>query len=410
MSIKLKWLFLVFQFWSPLLATDPDQNHSFASLVDSRGFTLQEYFVKTADGYILTVHRVVPKNNYFAHSYSQTRKPVIVQHGLILSSVDFFINSPTLKPYFPSGSCGDDLGFCLVQTGRYDIWLPNFRGNGVSMSHETLTPEQSQFWTFTFEQMALYDTPAVIRFIQNFTGHRKIGYVGHSQGGTTMFALLSLLPEYSTIIEPFIAWAPAVYIGHMTSLTQLLKGLSPLLQMLPPEQFPFSPNSTNYAVNLACSFRLSSPICSAGLDSLMGETTSLNQTRLPVITRFFPATSSTWNFIHYGQLYTSNSFIRYDYGNILLNYHMYGQFGPPLFPLGAIPPSTKIAIIHGNTDAFVANVDVERLIRQLKSSGVNVIDYKVPMEKWNHLDYLLGVGAGKLVHDKTIEWLDLFRD
>lgn len=38
-----------------------------------------------------------------------------------------------------------------------------------------------------------------------------IGYVGHSQGTTLMFALLASQPEtYSTLIRPFVALAPAV--------------------------------------------------------------------------------------------------------------------------------------------------------------------------------------------------------
>ena len=59
------------QFVTPF---DPDESKSISELVSSHGFVLQEYHVLTEDGYILTVHRVVPPD-FDPRDYNVFRKP-----------------------------------------------------------------------------------------------------------------------------------------------------------------------------------------------------------------------------------------------------------------------------------------------------------------------------------------------
>ena len=44
-------------------ALDPDQGRTAAQLVESRGYSLQTHEVETKDSYILTVWRIVSKEN-----------------------------------------------------------------------------------------------------------------------------------------------------------------------------------------------------------------------------------------------------------------------------------------------------------------------------------------------------------
>lgn len=159
---------------------DADEMLDFTELVKSRGFTLQAHSVTTEDGYILLLHRVVPNDFTDSVIYGQTRKPVIVNHGLVASSNNFFITSKELTS--GESKYGDNFGFSLLLTGRYDVWLPNNRGNGYSMKHTQYSTWNPKFWKFSFQQMAQYDLPVVIDYIKKETGHETLNYIGHSQG------------------------------------------------------------------------------------------------------------------------------------------------------------------------------------------------------------------------------------
>lgn len=126
------------------LAGDPDECRTIEQIVRSHGFDLEHHNVTTADGYILTLHRLItPSPLYHSHrsdyyEYEIERKPVILQHGLLGSSADFFISSPFLTGN-NSSTEGDNLAFTLHLTQRYDVWLSNSRGNRYSRGHRKFT-------------------------------------------------------------------------------------------------------------------------------------------------------------------------------------------------------------------------------------------------------------------------------
>jgi len=94
-------------------------------------YPVEEYFVKTEDGYILRIFRIQKK-------YSDIKpglQPVFLQHGLLDSSDTFLINDEDKAP-----------AFMLANEG-YDIWLGNSRGNKHSRNHTTLNPDKNaSFW------------------------------------------------------------------------------------------------------------------------------------------------------------------------------------------------------------------------------------------------------------------------
>ena len=73
-----------------------------------------------------------------------------------------------------NNKCGDNFGFCLVNSGRYDIWLSNARGNDQSDQHIRLSTHDYEYWNFHLDQIALFDLPAVIEYVQNVTQHKKV--------------------------------------------------------------------------------------------------------------------------------------------------------------------------------------------------------------------------------------------
>ena len=55
----------------------------------------------------------------------------------------------------------------IVDSGLYDCWFLNLRGNRVSRRHATLDADHDpEFWDFTFQEFGKYDITAAIQMIQ----------------------------------------------------------------------------------------------------------------------------------------------------------------------------------------------------------------------------------------------------
>jgi pimeloyl-ACP methyl ester carboxylesterase len=125
----------------------------------------------------------------------------------------------------------------------YDVWLGNNRGNGYSMKNKYYTPNQDEFWDFSWDEMAAYDLPTQIEYVLKTTGQSQIPYIGHSEGTTQAFAGF-LNPNVSKLVSVFIAMAPAVYVSHTGSL--LVKALAELdtveiFNLLGVQEFALTP-------------------------------------------------------------------------------------------------------------------------------------------------------------------------
>jgi poly(3-hydroxyalkanoate) synthetase len=78
--------------------------------------------------------------------------------------------------------------------------LTNNRGTLFSFEH--VDPKKnshdmsSDYWDFSFHEMAKFDVTANINYIKNITQNEKINYVCHSQGCTQFLLGYSLNPEF----------------------------------------------------------------------------------------------------------------------------------------------------------------------------------------------------------------------
>ena len=417
-SCNLLFLLLLFTLFSLSRSTmaasypvDPDEKADFATLVRNAGFQLEAYHATTEDGYILTIHRIVPKGHSVAHdvAYTKARKPVLIFHGLSSSADNFFLTSHGWSGRNASSKCGDNIAYCLVESGHYDVWLGNNRGNGYSMKHTKLNTSQAEFWHFSMDQISKYDLPTTIDLVLNKTGHKQIGYIGHSQGCAIMFGLLSEHPEkYSEIIQPFIAWAPGVYIHNVKSNSfRVIESFSSYYLNLGNELNLMDVLGKNFDCHVSPDDKDNQ--CLYFLYDFAGPTTHNNLTRLPVYLRFFPAPTSMWSYVHYGQIQVKDRFVKFDYGSAEKNRAVYGVDHPPEYQLTKINPKTKVVIMWGETDNLIAPKDIEHLHSVLKPVlKDSLINYRVPSKEFNHFDFAIAQDAGPLVYDKTLEYLNEF--
>ncbi|KAG7661445.1 uncharacterized protein J8A68_005023 [[Candida] subhashii] len=169
------------------------------------GLDLLEYKVTTADGYILTLHRVIDPNE--TDEKRDLRKPILLQHGLLCSSGGFI------------ASGRNSLAYYLVESG-YDVWMGNNRSwfEAVHSYYEGNLYNNEQYWDWSVEELAYYDLPCLIEnVLSHKTGHEKLSLLGHSQGGLQSFIMLRN-EEFSNIhekIECFFPLAPAIYPGEL---------------------------------------------------------------------------------------------------------------------------------------------------------------------------------------------------
>lgn len=114
------------------------------------------------------------------------------------------------------GDYENNLPYILSKEG-YDVWLGNTRGNRFCRNHETLDPEQKEFWNYNLQEIATFDIKASLDFVLNYTKKKDLHYIGHSQGTTVSFILLSEVPEYNSIIKSATLLAPVAFMGGLAT-------------------------------------------------------------------------------------------------------------------------------------------------------------------------------------------------
>ncbi|XP_022238776.1 gastric triacylglycerol lipase-like isoform X2 [Limulus polyphemus] len=308
LSLELIFLSLSIAFDKTSSRVDPDAFRNVSQIIRSKGYPVEEYSVQTTDGYILGVQHI-PYGRKFSQSSKfiktfSSKRTIFLQHGLLSSSTDWVINSPT-----------ESLGFILADAG-YDVWLGNFRGNTYSRKHIKYSTHSKEFWEFSFDEMALLDLPAMIDFVLNKTGKNQLLYVGHSQGTLTAFALLSEKTEYNKKVKTLFALAPVATVGYIKSP---IKYLAPYTNDI--------------------------------------------ETRLPVYISHNPAGTSTQNIVHFAQLVNSKKLVKYNYGKIK-NMELYNQTDPPEYLLEKI--TAPVALFWAQDDWLADVVDIALLQPRLK--------------------------------------------
>lgn len=73
-------------------------------LIANAGYKGKSNTVETEDGYILKLHRLIPKK-------SNGRRPVLVMHGIAVTAADFLITGKDIALAYLLSDCG------------YDVWL-----------------------------------------------------------------------------------------------------------------------------------------------------------------------------------------------------------------------------------------------------------------------------------------------
>lgn len=263
-----------------------------------------------------------------------------------------------------ANAIGNSLGFVLATQG-YDVWLANYRGNKYSRNHTLLSSESDDFWKFSVDDMIVKDLPAQIEYIKKATSRQTIAYIGHSQGNFMMLGLLSLHPEYSNVIKPFIALSPVSFFTKSESVLNLIKYIkTPLMWMFPRD---FGADIFNHLrLTQMCANRLlQKNVCYYLSWIFFGSSRAqIDYERLPVYINHFMAGSSYRNMLQLGQQESVPMRYSYDDEEPGRNLREYKTQFPSTYKYGNIN-STDIALIYTKRDWYNHIFDVHLLKEHL---------------------------------------------
>ncbi|CAL1684025.1 unnamed protein product [Lasius platythorax] len=358
---------------------NPDVILSTPEMIRRAGYPAEAHVIMTEDGYLLTLHRIPGGNGSL---------PVLLQHGLLGCSADWALLGK-----------GKALVYLLADQG-YDVWLGNFRGNTYSRAHISLSLSNSTFWDYSFNELGIYDLPAMITFITNMRSQPLHTYIGHSMGTTSFYIMASKRPEIARMVRMMISLAPVAFMNHLKSPIRYFVSLSRQLKIMMELFFHGEFLQSDLVRRLLSHCDQNSTMkefCVNVMFILFGDDyEQFDYTLLPVVLSHFPAGASAKTVVHYAQGIQSGKFRQYDYGRAK-NLLIYNSVEPPDYDLASI--TVPIALFYSDNDWLASTVDVKRLSRKLP----NVMDlYDIPWPKFNHVDFILAKDAPKLLYERVL--------
>ncbi|XP_045609070.1 lipase 3 [Procambarus clarkii] len=410
----------------------PHINMTTPELIKARGYQAEVHQVVTGDGYILEMHRIPhgrsppsptqapPTTQTFhkieagrwllgqmtdnrssvptaATSSSGGRPVVFLLHGILLSSADFVMNDPDQA-----------LGFMMADAG-YDVWIGNNRGNFYGRRHVHLSPEEPEFWEFSWNEMARYDMPAMLGYVLNVSGAAQVSFVGHSMGNSLLFAMMYYYPHLTSWVRVMAAMAPASYIHHKMGPVGLLAHNidvidGELRKQGIVELFRLTPDRSSLTNSLCGPHSITNFICIFVHFIIGGENSNyLDREYLPVIFAHMPAGTGLRVFTHLLQIQAARKFQAFDYGEAE-NMVKYGTTSPPSFPLSRV--KIPVGLYWSRNDWIVDKLDLRQTAAELPRVATN---YMVPLRGFNHMDFLWAENAYYLVYQPLIQFINEFQ-
>ncbi|CAL4125307.1 unnamed protein product, partial [Meganyctiphanes norvegica] len=300
-------------------------------LIVKAGYPVESHHVTTADGYILTLHRI-PHGRTNNHMETIKGSPggravAFMQHGLLCGSACWILNEP------------NNVGAYNLADAGYDVWLGNARGSKYSRNHTYLDPSEREFWQFSWDEMGKFDIPAVIDYILASTQKEQLSYIGHSMGTTMFWVAMSEHPEYNSKIRVMFALGPVAYVSNIVSpirfLSPFIKEMEVISNFL--GDYEFFPETSLFVSfrKMTCKQhnRLTVTMCENSLFFFAGfDPVHFNEDRLQVILTHEPEGTSVNTVFHYAQMINTGTFQKFDFGR-RHNLAKYGQEAPPQYNL-----------------------------------------------------------------------------
>ena len=365
------------------------KNEDYKSYITNLNLNLEEVEIITEDRYINTIWILSSKNRL-----NRNGESLVLQHGLLDGAFTWLILGQ------------DSLAKKLCEEG-YIVYLPYVRGTQFSRSHLDYDSSlNSEYWEFSFDEIAQYDLPAVINYIKERDKVEKVTYIGHSQGTLIYFLSYMNNPEFlEKNIKKYVALGTVPNVNNATHFLIKLFEKSGILNLIPIQNFLtfpkeigkiFVPFCTSKAKGL-CNKILS--VCFGGLE----DTGRIDYERLgKTIFMYEPGGTSLRNMKHWIQIYKAKRLQKYDYGE-LKNLIHYGAVNPPVYDLNQMKKySIPSLMTISDADPFANPQDTIEFIDNIENKNIVQI---LSLSNYNHIDYFWADSAIEEIFPKVIDFI-----
>ncbi|KAG7308010.1 hypothetical protein JYU34_006647 [Plutella xylostella] len=372
-----------------------------AAYIHAAGYPSETHQVVTEDGYILQMHRIPRGPN---SDPGRARTPVFIMHGLTATSSAYIAVGANLS-----------IAYNVVDAG-FDVWLGNARGTVNGRSHSKLNPDNnrhaSDFFDFSFEEIGMYDIPAMIDYVLDHTKNQKLHYIGHSQGCSTFLVMTSMLPEYNEKIITAHLLAPVGYMKYFPdrSLSLMARTTNMLYSMAQSSGIyeisgggggPVAARSESVLADW-----MPIPTSALDCDHASGDMAATcgvvgrDGSRNSIASAFIGGGggASVKQFAHFGQNIRDKKFKRFDYG-LLKNLAKYGSTREPAYDLGKITVEATLHYTVGD------NLLHERDVLAMAADMPNARVRRIARDDFTHNDFIIAADAKELVNDYVVKAL-----
>ncbi|KAK8664071.1 hypothetical protein V6N13_083874 [Hibiscus sabdariffa] len=390
-----------------------------ATSVTIYGYKCEEHLVQTDDGYILSMQRIPEGLAEGNGGAGNTKQPVLIQHGVLVDGMTWLLNSPD-----------ENLPMILADNG-FDVWIANTRGTRFSRTHVSLDPSQSEFWDWSWDELASFDLSAVFDLVFNQT-QQKIHYIGHSQG--TLIGLASFSGGHQAdTLKSAVFLSPIAYLSHMSTTLGAAAAKAFVGEITAwTGIIEFNPKGQQAATFLRTLCSYPGVDCDDLLTAITGKNCCLNASAVELFLKNAPQSTSSKNMVHLSQTLESvrendenNSdrimickaawedvpehvvrdgvMAKYNYDRPDYNLKYYGTISPPVYDISNITHDLPIFISYGGQDALSDVKDVQQLLDCLKNHDADKLTTQF-INEFAHVDFIMAANAKDIVYNQILQF------
>ncbi|CAM6129062.1 unnamed protein product [Calypogeia fissa] len=329
-------------------------------------YNCTEYKLTTFDGFQLSIQLV----QLMGAPGIPSRGDVLFLHPSILGGSSWFLASTPIP--------------LAIADAGYSVWIGQTRTTQFSFGHVQLTPDQQEYWNWDMDELANYDLPSFIDFVNGETNGRKFHFVGYSQGARVGLSTISYQWNRAAMLSSVTLLAPVVYMQNTLSRVLIAMNYTDMAEL----GYHLGVGMMNFSALVGDTLPADSQALHDMENEFLCQLTGPNCCVDPHVAYTAltgPYSLTTYkNLAHLTQSMRSEVFMAYDYGSDNSNTEVYQSKIPPQYKFNEIPTAVPIFVLYGGNDRLSTPADIYYMMSALPAQPQILFN-----PTYAHLDYLL---------------------